>query len=65
MWINFESRKPFAIKIFLGGINAVSGEPIKDDHATVLRRLTKLAKNDSIQDYVVTPKQLWLDGIGN
>ncbi|KAL8913523.1 MAG: hypothetical protein Q9171_001712 [Xanthocarpia ochracea] len=63
MWINFKSSNLFAIKIFLGGINAVSGEPIKDDHATVLRRLTKLAKNDSIQDYVVTPNQLWLDGI--
>lgn len=63
MWINFKSRKPFAIQVFLGGVNAISGEPISGDSATNLRRLTKLANYESIQDYVVTPKQLWLDGI--
>ncbi|KAL8769565.1 MAG: hypothetical protein Q9209_004496 [Squamulea sp. 1 TL-2023] len=65
MWINFKASRRFAIKIFVGGINAISGEPMKEDSATMLHRLTKLAKNESIQDYVVAPKQLWLDGIAS
>ncbi|KAI4122666.1 MAG: hypothetical protein LQ338_005682 [Usnochroma carphineum] len=65
MWINFSATKPFAIKIFLGGVNAVSGEPVNDNPATTLHRLNKLAKHQSIQDYVVAPNQLWLDGIAS
>lgn len=65
MWINFKSLRPFAIKVFLGGVNAVSGEPTKEDSATMMRRLTKIAKDESIQDYIVTPAQLWLDGIAS
>lgn len=33
--------------------------------ATTMRRLTKMAEGESIQDYVVTPEQLWLDGIAS
>ncbi|KAL8749266.1 MAG: hypothetical protein Q9184_006875 [Pyrenodesmia sp. 2 TL-2023] len=65
MWINFKSHRPFAIKVFVGGVNAVSGEPTKEDSATMMRRLTKIGKNESIQDYVITPRQLWLDGIAS
>lgn len=65
MWIRFNSSKLFAIKIFLGGVNAVSGEPMIEKSATKLRRLNLLAKEKSIQDYVVTPHQLWLDGIAS
>lgn len=63
MWINFQASRPFAVQIYVGGVNAVSGELITDDHAKTLRRLTKLANNESVQDYIVAPKQLWLDGI--
>ena len=63
MWISLRSRVPFAVQIFVGGVNAVSGEPIGEDEATMMRRLNLMEKKKSIQDYVVTPKQLWLDGI--
>lgn len=63
MWISLKAEKPFAIQIFVGGVNAVSGEPIGEDEATLMRRLTLMEKKKSIQDYVVTPDQLWLDGI--
>lgn len=63
MWISLKARAPFAVQIFVGGVNAVSGEPIGDDEATLIRRLRLMEKKRSIQDYVVTPEQLWLDGI--
>lgn len=58
MWIYFSghhdptrrSTYPFAIKISTGKINAVTGEEYKSG----------LKKNP--QDYVVSPKQPWLDG---
>ena len=65
MWINFSADAPFAIKIYVGGINAVSGEPMTETPATMLRRLTLLSKDKTVQDYVVPPKQLWLDGIAS
>lgn len=65
MWINFycNSRKQYAIKIFTGGVNAISGEPVVETPATTLRRRTCLSEGKSIQDYIVVPGQLWLDGI--
>ena len=63
MWISLKAEAPFAIQVFVGGVNAVSGEPIGEDETTLMRRLTLMEKKKSIQDYVVTPKQLWLDGI--
>ena len=58
MWINFESRHnywseqsyPFAVKIATGKICAVTGK-------TWVNQL-----NSDPQDYVVLPKQPWLDG---
>ncbi|TVY46389.1 hypothetical protein LCER1_G008697 [Lachnellula cervina] len=67
LWINFESTRPFAIKIYLGGINAISGEPIMETFATALRRAKLVKEKKAIQDYVVVDPanqgQLWLDGI--
>ncbi|KAK0101050.1 hypothetical protein ONS95_012962 [Cadophora gregata] len=67
LWINFQSTRPFAIKVLLGGINAISGEPIVDSFATVLRRSRLIHEKRSVQDYVVVDPdrtgQLWLDGI--
>ena len=62
MWIRFKSLAPFAINL-PGGVNAVSGEPMVENTATMLRRLNLESNDKSIQDYVVTPKQLWLNGI--
>lgn len=63
MWINFSSSRPFAIKIYVGGVNAVSGESKTEDLGTTLRRAKLLKEGKSIQDYVVSGSQLWLDGI--
>lgn len=65
MWIRFKSRSIFAIKIHVGGVNAISGEPASENAATMLRRLKLHSKRESVQDYVVTPDQLWLDGIAS
>ena len=51
MWINFDDHGyPFAIKVATGKINAVTGERWVDH------------LNRDPQDYVVLPKQPWLDG---
>lgn len=65
MWINLSSDPPFALKIYTGGVNAASGESMVETETTMLRRKHLLAQNKSIQDYLVTPDQLWLDGIAN
>lgn len=65
MWIRFKSKFPFAVKVYLGGVNAVSGEPMVENAATKFRRLNLLGNQKSVQDYVITPKQLWLDGIAS
>lgn len=63
MWIKFNSHKPYAIKIFVGGVNIISGEPAIETAATRLRRHTLLSQNKSIQDYLVVPDQPWIDVI--
>jgi hypothetical protein len=52
LWLGFSaaSWKPNALKVIVGGINAVSGRP--DDGAGL----------GSPQDYLVCPDQPWLDG---
>ena len=50
MWISFRSDYPFAVKVATGKICAVTGDPW-------VNRL-----NRDPQDYVVLPKQPWLDG---
>ena len=65
MWIRFQSSQKFVIKILVGGVNAVSGEPEVEKVATMLRRQNLIASKKSVQDYVVTPDQLWLDGIAS
>ncbi|EPS44884.1 hypothetical protein H072_1130 [Dactylellina haptotyla CBS 200.50] len=60
---NFPVRRHYAIKIYAGGINVVSGEPENETTATTLRRRNRLAKGESVQDYMVVPGQPWIDGI--
>lgn len=68
MRIKFSANTPFMIKVYVGGINALSGKHYKES-STIKSRLLKLArrlklapKGDTIQDYIVTPPQPWLDG---
>lgn len=65
MWIRLKSQIKFAVKVYVGGVNAVSGEPSTDTEQTRARRYKLLHKHKSIQDYVVAPDQLWLDGIAS
>jgi len=53
LWIGFHGAewKPNAVKIAVGGINVISGEPFDNG-----------LKADP-QDYIVCPDQPWLDGI--
>lgn len=53
MWLAFRGAawKPNAVKVGVGTVNAVSGQPL--DHPL----------HDDPQDYVVCPGQPWLDGI--
>jgi hypothetical protein len=63
MWVRFKSNRQFAIKIYIGSINAVSGEPAAENMATKFRRQKLQSQGELLQDYVVTPTQLWLDGV--
>jgi hypothetical protein len=53
LWIGFHAAdwKPNAVKIAVGGINVISGDPV--NHGL----------KDDPQDYIVCPDQPWLDGI--
>ncbi|TDZ24343.1 hypothetical protein Cob_v003143 [Colletotrichum orbiculare MAFF 240422] len=63
MWINFSASAPFAVKIYVGGVNAVSGFPMTANDQTKAKRKRMLQNGESIQDYMVLPEQRWLDGI--
>ncbi|KAF8244153.1 ubiquitin-domain-containing protein [Wilcoxina mikolae CBS 423.85] len=60
MWLSFESNKRFAIRIYVGGVNGVTGEPMIPNMATLLKRQNGIEKK---QESVVVPGQPWLDGI--
>ncbi|KAJ9655863.1 hypothetical protein H2201_008713 [Coniosporium apollinis] len=56
MYILFQcasDKSPYAVRVFVGGVNAVSGRSWK----------TKSSRQSALQDYVVVPPQSWLDGI--
>ncbi|MCD6059593.1 MAG: integral rane protein, partial [Thermomicrobiales bacterium] len=55
LWIGFEAAawKPNAVKIGVGGVNAITGVAWDD-------RLRA-----SPQDYLVSPPQVWLDGVNS
>jgi hypothetical protein len=63
MWMAFRANRPFALKIYVGGVNAVSGFPMVENEKTREKRARMLKEGKQIQDYVVTPDQPWLDGI--
>ncbi|KAH7265550.1 uncharacterized protein BKA55DRAFT_686016 [Fusarium redolens] len=63
LWIRFKSQKRYAIKIYVGDVNIVSGEPSVPTAATSLRRRHLLKEGKSIQDYIVVPDQKWIDGV--
>lgn len=52
MWMSFSPARPVAIKVGVGGVNAVTGDPWRDG-----------IDPDERQDYLVAPPQPWLDGV--
>ena len=63
MWITFKVEKPFAIKVYVGGVNAISGDSKKITPLTIELQKQKLSQKKSIQDYLILPEQPWLDGV--
>lgn len=57
MWVNFESSNRFAVQVHVVGVSTISCEPMIEDEAIMLRRLSLIEEKESIQDYVVTPDQ--------
>lgn len=59
LWIEFQStlRKPYAIRIYIGQVNAVTGKIMTDE------RSDADAQTHQQQDYVVVPGQEWVDGV--
>ena len=57
LWLNFKSTQShkFAVRVFVGRINAVSGLKMNEDRSK--------ENNEESQDYVIIPGQKWLDGI--
>lgn len=61
----FVPEAKYAIRVFIGGVNGLSGEPVKANMATVLKRLNGIERT---QDYLYVrggdnPAQQWLDGV--
>lgn len=67
MWIDFScgDTQYYMIKIYVGGVNAISGYSAIETAATKLLRQQDMAAKKRMQDYVVVPSQPWLDGIAN
>lgn len=63
MWIDFHANTPFIVKIYCGGVNAISAEHYAEDLNTKFRRLKHSINKGDIQDYIVVPGQPWVDGI--
>jgi hypothetical protein len=77
MWINFNTVRPFQVKIYANDLNIITGKPAAPTSTSTTRR-TNLMRRLSIslrgpeqssferpipQDYVVPPKQTWIDGV--
>eukprot|EP01084_Bolivina_argentea_P199094 340736_1 len=54
MWIEFESKSKYALKVGIDKVNAITGKEWKSKYLS-----TTIEK----QNYVAIPKQPWLDGI--
>jgi hypothetical protein len=59
MSIYFKAKHPFAIIVYVGGVNAISGAPKEERKLDTYARICGLP----YQDYLVVPQQKWLDGV--
>lgn len=58
MWLRFSADCPIALKIAAGKINAVSGKTWSNE----LQEVASEDRDNTQPDYIVIPKQPWLDG---
>ncbi|PQE20638.1 integral membrane protein [Rutstroemia sp. NJR-2017a BBW] len=65
MFIQFASTSPFAIKIYSGGVNVISGESKHPRAQENSAMETEFTTKHSAQDHMVTPAQNWVDGIAS
>ena len=62
MWIgfsvkNYNQHRRYALRVFVGRVNAVSGLSMEE-------KTPKINDKETKQDYFVVPQQKWVDGIG-
>lgn len=62
LFIQYESSLQFAVRIFADGINVVSAKTCKESVRLDNNQTRMIAREQTIQDYVVTPQQRWIDG---
>ena len=58
--LHFKSSRPYAVKVFVGDNNTISGEPKDENTTTLIRRKHRLTVREPIQDYYVAGEP-WLD----
>jgi hypothetical protein len=63
MWIDISAEKRYAIKIFVSGVNAISGKPEVATSAIIASLKEKVLRGETIQDYIVAPDQYLLDSV--
>jgi hypothetical protein len=77
MWISFTCLRPFAVKVYANDLNIISGKPATPAPTPTTktvglrRRLSSSLQGQAPssfqrptpQDYIVPPKQRWIDGI--
>lgn len=77
MWISFNCVRPFSVKVYINDLNIITGKPLVPTQpqttrrAPLIRRLSSSIQGSgpssfqrpTAQDYVVPPKQRWIDGI--
>ncbi|KAH9906254.1 hypothetical protein F4778DRAFT_639028 [Xylariomycetidae sp. FL2044] len=64
MKINLSAREPFAIKVFVGGVNAFSGlSRVENEQTRQKRCQMALIRGRLVQDYLADPVDELLDGI--
>ncbi|KAG9200675.1 hypothetical protein G6514_006855 [Epicoccum nigrum] len=78
MWIDFacNGSQSYLVKVYVGGVNAISGELAKEDADTSARRQAKVAELQddgsdesdeklaaALQYCMIVPGQKWLDGV--
>lgn len=58
--LRFSSTKPYAVRVYAGDVNAISGRQISEERANSAK--PKTIRRQFSQDYIIVPDQDWLQG---